>query len=261
MIRRLLLIALCAQLPSVAFSGAEAVALRGLELSDAADVGRVNARLAPGMRSFRSLSPAQQRARKRLMRGQSVPIAAIRELADLGDGAAAFAFGKMIEAQLETKPELAADAAHYFGIALATERGGAMGRFAEAVARIDPVDTSPARLDVLKDILVAYAAAGDAVARRTLLERHAAGRPFGALGDEIDRLVLSKNAPEGPEVALQLASEILQRDAPDRESLHRARAYLDRALDADSFRTRSLAHNLLQIHETRLAEGAQGGPR
>lgn len=190
-------------------------------------------------------------ARKRLVRKQHVSNADLRALADHGDGNAAFQFAKKID--FEARPELAADAAHYYGIAASTGRGGAIYGFIRAVDKINPEHASEARLHLLRKTLLAYARAGSGPATEAMLRYYVAGEPFGDLGPELDALVVQTDGPAADAVALQLASQILHSGQGTPGALADAKRYLDKAANGESLRMRMIAENLLPVVEEKLA--------
>ena len=213
---------------------------------------RIAVELAPGLRSTRDLPWNLQQARRRLIDGQTVSMTDLRQMADRGDGFASYRFAERL---METgNPDLADDAAHYYGMAAATGRAGAIFGLVKAVDAIKDVDAvPPRRLDVIRDILLAYARAGNSRAIDAVLQYHLDGVPFGSFGDDVESLVLAGSGDGAGAVSLQLATALLQQPDPTREELERARDYLERAQASESMRTVLIAGNLLPGVETALA--------
>lgn len=211
----------------------------------------ISLHIVRGITRSKQLPPHLVQARKALLRQQPIRQSSLRALADLGDGLAAYRLARQLD--LETRPELAADAAHYFGIAAATGRGGAIHGLIRALNQTDPATTSQARLDVLRDVLVAYAAAGSPPALEALMRFHKSAVPFGSMSEEFEAMALQEGSPGSSAVALQLASELLQAGTATRAELEQARDYLQIAATADSLRRRSIATNLLPKVEAQLA--------
>ncbi|RKH75770.1 hypothetical protein D7Y13_44595, partial [Corallococcus praedator] len=112
----------------------------------------------------------------RMLAGQDISWADMRDLADNGDGLAAMRLAQRIEAQSD--PSLLADAALYYATAALTNRGGAV-RPLVAILRRGDVEISPRRLEHVETALRTLALAGDERAATALAGFYAGGRPFG----------------------------------------------------------------------------------
>ncbi len=213
---------------------------------------RISVELAPGLQSTRQLPWRLQQARRRLIDGGSVSLTDLRRIADYGDGFAAYRFAERL---MKTgNPDLADDAAHYYGMAAATGRAGAIFGMVQAIDAIEDFDAvPPRRMDVIRDILLAYARAGNSRAIDAVLQYHLAGKPFGSFGGDVERLVLNGSGDGAAGVSLQLATALLQKPDPTRAELERARDYLELAQASDSMRMTLIAGNLMPGVETALA--------
>ncbi|CUH80077.1 hypothetical protein [Tropicibacter naphthalenivorans] len=212
---------------------------------------RVDVTIVRGITRSDQLPAPLVAVRKRLSAKRYVRFADLRALADYGDGNAAFQLAKRID--YVARPQLAADAAHYYGMAAQSGRGGAIYGFIRAVDALDPASTSQARLTSLRKTLLLYAAAGSGPATEAMLRYYVAGAPFGDLGPDLDRLVVQTDSPAANAVALQLASQILHAGGGDAASLGTAKGYLDKVAGADSLRLRLIAENLLPLVNEQIA--------
>ena len=220
---------------------------------------RVSVRLAPGIRSSRDIGNANLvRARRAIHDGRPVSLGTLRALADLGDGNAAFKFAKTLDA-LED-PALGADIAHYYAMAAATGRAGALFGLVRSLQALDPTTTGPARLSNLREVLIAYARAGNSIAVEAMIRFHVAGTPFGPLDDELERLAAEEDAPGAPLVALQLATQLMQDGWSDRDTLMRAAEHMETAGRSPSLRLRLIVDNMRPILAARLETLASVAP-
>ncbi|NTE88252.1 hypothetical protein [Agrobacterium rubi] len=113
-------------------------------------------------------------ARKRMVKKQRISYRQLQVLADRGDSLAAMLVAK----QLYEKPELAKDALHYFTMAAAAGRSGAVKPLVALVRKIDPEPANRKRLDAAETVLRAHAARGDEAAFEGLMGAYRSGTPF-----------------------------------------------------------------------------------
>lgn len=207
---------------------------------------RISVKLTEGLTNSDQLPNEHLKAvRKRLNQKKSVRYRDLQALADLGDGNAAFQLAKILDES--GKPDLIGDAAHYFGIAAATDRGGAIFGMVRSLEMLDSETVSPGRLRNLRYVLLKYAKAGNSIAADALIRFHQTGHPFGSLTNEINNIVLKRGGPAVAPVALLLASEILQAPAQTEPELELARTYLRTATKATSLRVRATAENMIPV--------------
>ncbi|MEJ6402668.1 hypothetical protein [Yoonia sp. 2307UL14-13] len=210
---------------------------------------RITVVMTPGITAWWQLpSDDLVEARRRLAQKGAVSTGQMRRLADLGDGFAALRFAQHLE-KFATQPR-AADIAHYYGVAAATGRGGAIVNMIRFLDQIDPTDVSPQRLALLKSIVVAYANAGNSAAADALVRYHWRQVPFGPLYDEVDVLLANLNGELAAELSLDQSLAILQDHQHTRDDLVNVQAYLATARASESLQTRIVAQNL----EAMLAE-------
>lgn len=224
------------------------------QLSD----GQKNVKMVAGLTSSKQLPSADLvNARKALTKRNRVANKRLRALADLGDGYAAHLYAKRLEEKGRAK--LAADTAHYYSISAATGRGYSIRGMIVAIDQIDPQDTSEGRLKSLKNVLMAYASAGNPEAVEAVLRYHFAKAPFGDLSSEIDTILDKASTGAGP-VSLQLASSLMQQPEASQAELTQAKTYLVAASKSESFSISLTAQNLLPIVEARLAAQTSDQP-
>ncbi len=213
---------------------------------------RIAVTMTPGLRSGSDLKhDFLRRARDRMVQGKTVPTDLMQALADAGDGVAALHLAQQLEARGNTVP--ARDVAHYFGIAAATGRVAGLIGLVRTLKRIDPAATNPKRVQRLKEIVLAYAMAGNSVASAAMMEFHLAGHPFGPMPEEIASLATQGRGAGGALIALQLASDLVQTRWDDPTALTRAQSYLRLAVRSDSVRVKLIAGNLLPVLGARIA--------
>lgn len=239
-------------LPVAAAQAQEGNLNTGVAVYRGAAAQHVDVTVVHGITRSDQLPPRLLAVRKRLSRGAHVRFDQLRDLADHRDGNAAFQLANRLD--LQARPDLAADIAHYYGIAAVTGSGGAIFGFVEALDRVDPERTSAGRLEVLKNALLAYAIAGSSAATEALIRHHVSGTPFGPMQAELEALAAREGAQGAEAAALQLASEILQDGAAAPEDLRRARGYLEAAGRGHSLRHQLIVQNLQPVVDLRLAE-------
>ena len=212
---------------------------------------KVSVVLTRGITRSDQLPPNLARARKALSAKSELRLSTLRALADHADGNAAFQFAKKLD--FAARPSLADDAAHYYGIAAATGRGGAIYGFVRALDAIDPAQTSDTRLNNLRAILIAYANAGSAPALEAMLRYHIKKAPFADLSADLERLALQSKGPASDAIALQLASEIINSKTTDAGQLEQAQLYLQSLQDTESLRLRLISENLMPLVQSQIA--------
>ncbi|WP_422049401.1 hypothetical protein [Shimia sp.] len=256
---RVWMVALCAYLASVPPVSAQYVEVTaGRAHVGASNDGSKEVSLVTGLKNSTDLpTPELIDARRALVAGSHVSPSKIRALADLQDGFAAYRFAQYLEAKSD--PDLAADVAHYYGIAAATGRGGALRGMVQALQEIDPERTSEGRLQSLKAVFLAYLRAGNSHALKVVVGFHISEKPFGPLGDDIEKIVQLNGAPGAGPIALQLASVTLQTKDAELADLERARAYLEIARASPSLSVRATAVNLIPVAESALKKQHMDG--
>jgi TPR repeat protein len=115
--------------------------------------------------------------RKRMVAGDSLTTAELRELADSGDSLAAMKFAALLEG-LED-PAVLPDAVHYYAMAVYLGRDYGISRLVALMSSRDVV-LSPTRLKNAEQALVRLSEGGDAKAALALADMYAQGWPFTA---------------------------------------------------------------------------------
>ncbi len=212
---------------------------------------RITVRVVPGITASRQL-PSQTliNARRALAAGNDISVSNIRQLADLGDGFAALRFAQAL-AQSDN-PSLRADTAHYYGIAAATGRGGAITGLIRTLDNIDADTLSDGRRETLKDILIAYALAGNSHALDAVMRYQLAEEPLGQLNDEMIALMEGASGEGAAKLGLQLALTIMRNPTSTTAELLHAQRYLAVANTANSLETKVVAQNLISLLEADL---------
>lgn len=233
-------------------ASAQTVELSAGALGKYADDNSATVVLTPGITNSNDLpSPALIRARKAMVEKRPVPFSTMRQLADLGDGFAAYNVAKILaDSDGNVRPD---DVAHYFGIAAATGRSSALYGMIHAIDRFEPGEVSESRLRILRQILSEYAQAGNSIAAKAVHRYHNAGVPFGSFQTTLDAIIDNPSTEGSDAFALQRAIQILQRDTGERDDLEQARSYLDRALESESVSVLAIAQNLSKTLDEKIA--------
>ena len=220
--------------------------------SDTVEPSRITVKMMPGITSSAQL-PSQEliNARKALTQGQTIYTSQMRQIADLGDGFAAFKFAEWLAAAENAQPS---DIAHYYGMASATGRLVAFNRLIETLDHMDPADLPRARSNVLEGIVFAYARAGNSRAVDAVIRYQLSQRPFGRLDTEVESLLKEAHGETAAAISLHLALTILQNPAHTADDLERAQTYLETASASESLETQLVASNLGPMLEQAFAE-------
>lgn len=207
---------------------------------------RITVEMVRGIRSSTEL-PTEEliAARRALAAGQRISTVKLRTLADIGDGFAALRFAQWLDRQGDSVP--ASDVAHYYGMAAATGRGGAIANLIKALDRIPEGELGPRRLNVFKNVILTYARAGNSHAIDAVFRYHTQGAPFGPLDNELARIVERAGGDAAAELALQLAVILLRAPVKTEADLDEADGLLQTALTSSSLTTQVTAQNLIPV--------------
>jgi TPR repeat protein len=186
--------------------------------------------------------PYLRQMRKDMVAVGRIPFDALRALADLGDGLAAFKMGEYLAST--GKPALQDDALHYFSIAAYTGRDFAVPHLLRVLSG-DQSETSATRLKGAEDALRLWARRGDAKAVAGLAEMYLAGEPFGAKTEE-GLALLEQSAQTNGKAAVELGMLYLKGRPDLPADAEKARAVLTLALDSDDLASQAMAQNLLR---------------
>lgn len=192
-------------------------------------------------------TPYLQSLHKKMVSGRTLATKELRALADAADGLAAFRYGKWLEEQ--GKPQLLADAAHYYAIASYTDRDFAV-RSLVALLAIPDLGLTDTRLKEALDALTLQAKTGNADAAMALSQMYVTGHPFGKDHEavEIWLAVAAKNGRGDAAIKLALAYMMPQNGQPAK--LEKARAALDLAAALPDPGVKAMAQTLLVRLET-----------
>lgn len=185
-----------------------------------------------------------QQARRRMLAGEQISWDTMRDLADNGDGLAAFRFAQRIEARND--PSLLGDAAFYYATAAYTNRDYAVGPLVRILDRTD-VEFSPRRLEHIENALRAMAVAGDAKAKEALTRFYQTGHPFGRQPERALEFRLDLAEAGDADAAMALVLETMSGSAPvamDRDQIDRL---LDIVAEAEDFGLRTTGANLRRM--------------
>lgn len=119
-------------------------------------------------------TPELRGSRKRMVKNQRISYRQLQALADRGDSLAALLVAK----QLYQKPEFAKDALHYFTMAAASGRSGAVKPLVALMRMVPPDAANQKRLGAAEAALRAHAARGDDAAFEGLMGAYRSGTPF-----------------------------------------------------------------------------------
>jgi hypothetical protein len=182
-----------------------------------------------------------QQARRRMLDGQQIPWADMRELADHGDGLAAFRLAQRIESRND--PSLLGDAAFYYATAAYTDRDYAVGPLVRILRRGD-VEFTPRRLDHIENSLRALALAGDQRAAEALTGFYASGHPFGRQPEKALEFRLALAEAGDADAALNLVIETMSGTAPVHLDPAQVQRLLEVASTSDDLGLRIAGENL-----------------
>lgn len=186
---------------------------------------------------------ALQISRRKMISGAAMSPRSLRDLADAGDGLAAFRYAKLLQAS--GVPDPTGAAAHYFAIAAYTGRAFAVLPLARLL-KDEGAGYSPSRLTQGKNALTVQAISGNSVAATLLGQMYADGVPFGRDLTKAQTYLAMATGGGGPRAALLLGVALL-RDPDDQASGHPgARSALMLAAEGDDLSVRVTAENLLR---------------
>ncbi len=207
---------------------------------------RISATLVPGVRSNKDLTDAGlQDARKRMFNGGAVAMGELYALARRYDGNAALRLIKRLEDQGAAPKDLLP----YYTVAAATGRIAGLNGM---IAILDTLDQQSIGFDEaqrMRDILVAYAEAGNTTASAAILRYDSRAEPFGPLADDIDRLAQSGNA----HIALTQAMAHIQTGWKNADTLQDAQSFLKLATKSTSLRAQVFSQTMLSVVDDRIS--------
>lgn len=181
--------------------------------------------------------------RKKMQAGQYLTFIEMRDLADAGDGLAAFRYGNRLVA-LED-PALLDDAAMYYASAVFTGREYAVGPMIKILERPD-FDAGDKRLTHIENAMRTMSIQGIEKASDALSTFYEQGHPFGRHPERVRTLLLERAEAGDGEAAIRLASEVMVNDGSTDVSEDRLRQVLTMASqNAETLGSRAVANSLL----------------
>ena len=224
-----------------------------MPIPDTAETRQISVTVTPGVRSMRGLPTRLRITRGRMLDGEILPDAALRQLAERGDGLAAQRLVRRLQ-QTGTAP--ASDVAYFSAIAVGTGRVWTLPDMVDAMQRLDPQAEPRARVRKYISVLYPHAWAGNTLALDAVQRFNGAGRLFGPLSDATRDKILAqsrKNADGRAELRMALAL-LEEADAAGQISAaqdRQVRALLVQVAKSDSLAATTTAQNLLRLMETR----------
>lgn len=186
--------------------------------------------------------------RKRLVRKQHVSYKDLRDLADTGDGLAAYRFAKRLMRM--GRSDILSDVAHYLSIAAYDGRSYAVRPLVK-ILKNQTVEFSDSRLEHLEQALLRQARSGDQKALLALAQFYKVGTPFGAKPDlAMEMMKRVDTSAYDDKIALRLAASIASHQPLLPKEKEEVKRYLDVAERSDDFGIRAAANNLRKLINT-----------
>lgn len=225
---------------------------------DSAEARQVAVVVTPGVTSMGQVPSARLRdLRARMHNGEALPDAALKELADLGDGLAAQRYVRRL---MERQSASASDIATYAAIAVGSGRVWTLPEMIGAMRRLDPATEPSDRVRRYIAVLYGHAWAGNTLALDAVEEFNGEGRLFGALSEATrEKMIAQSGENADGRLELRMALALLETGwargelpAADRAEATRL---LRQAARAESPGARGTAENLLALMQTKYPGG------
>ena len=190
--------------------------------------------------------PGLKAIRDKLVADQPVTTGELRVLANAGDGLAAYA---LAERYIESgRPELRADAAFYYAVAVARGRSYAINPLVDIL--MDGQTVIPqARLDNIERALLLQASQGDRDAVDVLSKFYLQGQPFGHRPDMAEALMKAGvSGSNDSALALRTALWLASKEPGDAAEIMEIRRFLAIALESPDLSVRTAAENLMRSY-------------
>jgi TPR repeat protein len=193
---------------------------------------------------------ALQALRKSMVAGKDIGGSGLQQLADAGDGLAAFRFAQQLEATPDSKPAVIA---HYYAIAAYTGRSFAVSSLVRML-KAHGASFPPATLQQALDALTVQAKSGHVGAGAALGQMYVTGEPFGHDLEKAQMYLALMPEGKNPKAALRLGITLLS-DPEDKAQGHpAARAALAKAAAGSDLGTSLTATTLLGQLDTPVAQ-------
>ncbi len=187
---------------------------------------------------------ALRAARRQMLSGGYISGGDLRDLADHGDGLAAFRYAKLIEEK--GAPDPTGGAAHYYAIAAYTGRAFAVRPLARLLMQ-DGSTYSESRLTHCLNAMTVQALSGNAVAATLLGQMYSDGAPFGRDLAQAQVFLGMVDSAVSSQAALQLGVALMSDPADTAAGHVGARSALGLAASGDDLSVRVTAENLLRL--------------
>jgi hypothetical protein len=199
---------------------------------------------------------ALQAARKRMVSGGRISTRDLQQLADAGDGLAAFRFAKLLE--VAVPPPKLGITAHYYAMAAYTGRSFAVAPLARLLVA-EGEGYTPSLLKQGLNAMTIQAISGNDKAAQLLGQMYSDGKPFGKdLGQAQHFLAMAGQSDPGAALKLGIA---MMSDPGDASLDHvGARSALDLAASGDDLSARVTAENLLRLLDTPATPAEKAAP-
>nr|WP_272212221.1 hypothetical protein [Marinicella sp. W31]MDC2878132.1 hypothetical protein [Marinicella sp. W31] len=196
--------------------------------------------------------PRLKAIRAKIVAGAPVSADELRLLANTGDGLAAYKLAERLAENPE--PAYQADAAFYYGVAVATGRTYAVSHLVTILSD-EKTEIAPAQLGNIERSLLLQAQAGNRAAVNALTRLYMQGRPFGFRPDMAEALLRSGAvSTKDAEMALQAALSVASHAPLNPDEVRALRQYLAIARESSGLGVRTAAENLLRSYPEGLAE-------
>ena len=203
------------------------------------------------------LPPELVEVRKRMVAGEPVAFAEVKQLADHDDGYAAWILAERLYDQ--QRWDIASDVAHYYAVAAASGRTGGARRLVDILERpeFDPAGVTPQRMAWLEETLTKRALAGDPGTAAFLVTAYAEGAPFGRKPDAAVALLEALGPDQGAELALNTATALLRTGGLTASNRDLVRDLLELASADDSLEAQVTTSNLAEVIDSRMPAADQ----
>ncbi len=190
--------------------------------------------------------PGLKAIREKLVKDQPVTTAELRVLANAGDGLAAYALAERYVGS--GQPELRADAAFYYAVAVARGRSYAINPLVDILNDGQTV-IPQARLDNIERALLLQASQGDRDAVDVLSKFYLQGQPFGYRPDMAEELMKAgASGTNDSQLALRTALWLASKEPDDPAEIMEIRRFLAIALESPDLSVRTAAENLMRSY-------------
>lgn len=190
--------------------------------------------------------PGLKAIRDKLVNDQPVTTVELRVLANAGDGLAAYA---LAERYIDSgRPELRADAAFYYAVAVARGRRYAINPLVDILKDGQTV-IPQARLDNIERALLLQASQGDKDAVDVLSKFYLQGQPFGYRPDMAEDLMKAgASGSNDSQLALRTALWLASKEPSDPAEIMEIRRFLAIAFESPDLSVRTAAENLMRSY-------------